>query len=293
MKNQSHFELTKSQRNGIFLLLIIIFLILVGIFFIRKVHASSYKEVEADEEIVEIQRKLDSIAREKQKAKVAYTIYPFNPNFITDYKGYQLGMSVEEIDRLHDFRAQDKWVNSKADFQQVTGVSDSLLAEIAPYFKFPEWVSQSRNNYTQQKTNAHKRSYAQKADLNTASQQDLEAVAGIGEVLSVRILRYRTKLGGFIDDSQLKDIYGLNYEAEQNLLNHFTVKTKRTIEKKNINTVSILELTEIPYFDYELARAIVEYRKLHEKITSFEELSKIDDFPSHKIERIKLYLSLN
>ncbi len=32
-------------------------------------------------------------------------IFPFNPNYITDYKGYSLGMSNEEIDRLHQFRA--------------------------------------------------------------------------------------------------------------------------------------------------------------------------------------------
>lgn len=52
-----------------------------------------------------------------------------------------LGMSLVEIDKLHRFRESDKWVNSKADFKKVTGVSDSLLAEISPYFKFPEWVT--------------------------------------------------------------------------------------------------------------------------------------------------------
>ena len=37
------------------------------------------------------------------------TIYPFNPNFISDYKGYKLGMSIQEIDRLHQYRAQNKY----------------------------------------------------------------------------------------------------------------------------------------------------------------------------------------
>ena len=67
-------------------------------------------------------------------------MYPFNPNYITDYKGEQLGMSLLEIDRLLAFRENNKFVNSKDEFQKVTKVSDSLLHKIAPYFKFPEWV---------------------------------------------------------------------------------------------------------------------------------------------------------
>jgi hypothetical protein len=69
--------------------------------------------------------------------------FTFNPNFISSYKGYELGMSLKEIELLHNFRASKNWINSAQDFQRVTGVSDSLLAVISPYFKFPKWVSQS------------------------------------------------------------------------------------------------------------------------------------------------------
>ena len=37
--------------------------------------------------------------------KSAPKIYPFNPNFITDYKGYKLGMNSKEINRLLLYRA--------------------------------------------------------------------------------------------------------------------------------------------------------------------------------------------
>ena len=53
-------------------------------------------------------------------------------------------LTNEEIDRLLKFRGQDKWINSPQQFQEVTQISDSLLAEIAPYFKFPEWVTKSQ-----------------------------------------------------------------------------------------------------------------------------------------------------
>ena len=55
----------------------------------------------------------------------ARTIYPFNPNYLTDQRGYFLALSPVEIDRLHAYRRQGKWINSAEDFQRVTGV-DSL-----------------------------------------------------------------------------------------------------------------------------------------------------------------------
>ena len=71
-------------------------------------------------------------------------IYPFNPNFITDFKGQKLGMSVAEIDRLLAFRKTNKYVNTPEDFQKVTKISDSLLNTMVPYFKFPDWVTNKK-----------------------------------------------------------------------------------------------------------------------------------------------------
>ena len=61
----------------------------------------------------------------------------------------------------------------------------------------------------------------------------------------------------------------------------------------NINKAKVLDLVDVPYIKYELAREIIDYRQLHEEISSFEELSKIESFPSDKIDRIQLYLILN
>ena len=127
---ESHFLYTKQQRNGILLLLSLIFtiqLIYCAIDF-RVDALDSFDE----REVHAFQKQIDSLkqlAIERSKPKV----YPFNPNFISDYKGYQLGMSTAEIDRLHAFRKKNKYVNSAKDFQKVTKVSDSLLQKIEPY----------------------------------------------------------------------------------------------------------------------------------------------------------------
>jgi len=75
-------------------------------------------------------------------------------------------------------------------------------------------------------------------------------------------------------------------------LNNFSVITKSERFIYNINQASVLEIASVPYLDYELAREIVNYRLLHERIATFEELAKIKGFPSEKIDRIALYLTL-
>jgi len=291
MKNiKSHFMFTKGQQSGIFLLTFIIIALLCIYFFVD----FSSDEIEFDSsEIIKFQNEIDSLKRveiENRKPK----IYPFNPNYITDYKGYTLGMSVEEIDRLLEFRKQDKWINSAKQFQQVTNVSDSLYDAISPYFKFPEWVTNPKSKSTFTYQNNQKKTNAQKTDLNKATATQLQRVNGIGDKLSERIIRYRNKfIGGFISEVQLQDVYGLNPEVIERIFNEFTVKTPRQIQKININTATSEELVTIQHIDYEIAYNIIEQRTLREGFKSFDELTKVKDFPVHKIEIIKLYLSLN
>ncbi|MEO1486232.1 MAG: hypothetical protein AAFU57_10805 [Bacteroidota bacterium] len=73
-------------------------------------------------------------------------IYPFNPNYLTDFKAYTLGISPEEVDRLFAFRKNGEYIQSTAQFQEVTQVSDSLLFTLQLYFKFKQ------TNFAKQKT---------------------------------------------------------------------------------------------------------------------------------------------
>jgi len=287
---QSHFKFSNKQRNGIFLLLSLIIAFQCIYFFAD--FSSDTIEVNQTE-LNLFQQEIDSlklIEIENNKLK----IYPFNPNYITDYKGYTLGMTNEEIDRLLQFRAQNKWVNSAKEFQNVTKISDSLLGTISPYFKFPDWITNPKSKtFTYQNNNTPK-TYDDKIDLNSATVSQLRKVNGIGEKLSERIINYRNKFkGGFIADVELQDVYGLAPGVIDRVLNEFTVKTPRQIIKYNLNIVTRDQLVTIQYIDYELAYEIIEQRTLREGYKTIEELTKVKSFPVNKIEIIKLYLTLD
>lgn len=140
---KSHFWYQKGQRNGIFILII---LIIIFQFIIVFVDFSPEEEVNIHApKIMSFGHQIDSLRKinlENRKPK----IFPFNPNYITDYKGAQLGMSLAEIDKLLAFRKTGKFINSKKEFQKVTTISDSLLNSISSYFKFPDWVVKRKQN---------------------------------------------------------------------------------------------------------------------------------------------------
>ena len=281
---------THQQRNGIFLLMFLI----IGLELLY--YELQSREIPFEPDVLtqaEVQREIDSLKAQLQK-ETKPKIYPFNPNFINDFKGYTLGMSPAEIDKLLAYREKGLWINTKQDFQRVTGISDSLLNAISPYFKFPEWTrNRSNQQFIANRTN-RALSFAEKQDLNTATASDLQIVNGVGKVLSERIIRFRDSFeGGFIHSVQLKDVYGLSEEVIDRINNRFTVKTPRQIIKVNLNKATVDQLVMVQHIDYELAHEIIKQRTLREGFKSWEELTKVKDFPQSKIEIIQLYLTLD
>lgn len=288
-KIKSHFVFNRSQRNGILFLIFFISGFLVISYY---VDFSEENAMDMDsEEVIAIQKELDSL-RTIDIASKKPKIFPFNPNFITDFKGYTLGMSAEEIDRLLAFRKENKWINSVEDFKQVTKVSDSLLNKISPYFKFPDWVNNPKSKTKYVKRGFKDKTFKQKADLNIATHEQLEEVNGIGKAFSKRIIDYRNKLGGFTNDIQLYEVYGLDYQIINKVLNEFTVKTPKGIIKMNLNTISASDIATIPGISFDLAKRIWEYRILNERIKSFSELENIEGLTKRKLQGIPLYLEL-
>lgn len=291
---KSHFQFTNKQRSGIILLLLIIIIAQFAYFFSGTTNEDPIPIDQKD--VFKLRNELDSLSQNKI-ANSQPKLFPFNPNYISDYKGYTLGMSNKEIDRLHKFREQNQWVNSVQDFQNITKVSDSLLAAISPYFKFPEWINNPKpksSTYSTSYANTNtSKTFEQKIDLNKATANQLQKVYGVGEKLSERVVAYRNKFeGGFIADIQLSEIWGLSPEVIERIKNDFTVKTPRPIQKINLNTATQDQLVTIQYIDYEIANHIIEERSLRDGFKSLEELTKVEDFPIDKIDIIALYLHL-
>ena len=280
-------KFTRGQRNGLLVLFGEIIVLQLLYWFVG---ANSINSVPlAAKDWLSLQVKIDELKNNKQTRS---TLYPFNPNFITDYKGYKLGMSVEEIDRLHTFRKTNRFVNSTAEFQKVTGVSDALLNKISPFFKFPDWVENKQNGGFKKysKFGYKEKTKAIKIDINLATKEDLIKVYGVGEVIANRIIAQRNSLKGFVVMEQLNEVWGLSPEVIENINSQFCVSKAPELELIDINNASLKELSQFIYFKYALAKQILIYRSMNGDFKNIEDLSKIKGFPVDKAKIIALYL---
>ena len=240
------------------------------------------------------QNEIDSIKEVNQEN--SNKIYPFNPNFISDYKGYKLGMTETQIDKLHQLRKQNKYVNSKSEFQKLTGVSNEWMKKYAIYFKFPDWVTNRTNiNFKSKFENTYQKFDKKETkivvqDLNTADQIALEKAYMIGEKLAIRIISEREKFGNFVSMEQLGFIWGISPEAISDLNKKFQIKSTGNLKKININTFTIKELQQFPYFNYTIAKNIVTFRSMNGDFKKSEDLTNVKQFPLEKLKIIALYL---
>jgi len=138
------------------------------------------------------------------------------------------------------------------------------------------------------------RTYQQKRakiELNTCDSASLEALPGIGPVLSARIIRYRNLLGGFTSVSQLREVYGLPEETFS-LISDRLVADSSFIRKINLNTADFKQLIRLPYFERYEVTAILKYREMRVKIDNLNELVANKLVTQEKMKKIRPYIEI-
>jgi DNA uptake protein ComE-like DNA-binding protein len=288
-------KFSKGHYFGIAILLALVGLMQISFYWFDNQSSSDVINLPQEEKKWLLQQNgIDSLKEVTQEN--ATKIYPFNPNFISDYKGYKFGMTVEQIDKLHNLRKQNKYVNSNAEFQKLTGVSNEWMKQYAPYFKFPDWVTNKSSNKYQSNFDNKYQKFEKKEikiiiqDINTANQEELEKAYMIGEKLALKIIAEREKFGGFSDMEQLNFIWGISPDAIEDLNKRFEIKSSENLKKIKINELPIKELQKFPYFNYTIAKNIVTYRSMNGEIKNIEDLTNVKQFPVEKLKIIAVYL---
>jgi competence ComEA-like helix-hairpin-helix protein len=128
-----------------------------------------------------------------------------------------------------------------------------------------------------------------KIELNSANQEELVSLKGIGEKLSERIIKYREKIGGFQNLDQLSEVYGLSPETIANIKPKVVVDIKNIIQL-NINEIDIKTLAAHPYVSYNTAKLIVNYREQHGAYEKPEDLLKIYGIEAEELSKLKPYI---
>ena len=126
-------------------------------------------------------------------------------------------------------------------------------------------------------------------EINTCDSASLEALPGIGPVLSVRIIKFRKLLGGFASVDQLREVYGLSEEV-YNIISSRVYADSTAVIKININSAEYKGLIRLPYFESYEVNAILKYRKLQGSIKNMDEMIDNKLIAKEKAGKIRPYL---
>lgn len=163
-------------------------------------------------------------------------------------------------------------------------------------------------------------------DINKATEEDFKKLPGIGEVLSQRIVKYRTAMGGnFKNVEQVAKVYGLPPETFDNIRHYLIIKdipqqtgmeNMANVEKNkkdwqnnapytpktenqgaagpkfpvDINTSDSLQMLPIPGIGEKIAGKIVRYRKLIGGFAKVEHLQYVYGFSPENFAKAKPYV---
>ena len=133
----------------------------------------------------------------------------------------------------------------------------------------------------------------QPIDVNNADSIALVKLPGIGEKLSSRIIKYRDRLGGFINLSQLSEVYGLSDSTIRIITPLLFISEQFQPKKINVNSAEYKDLRRHPYITHAFAKSLLAYRKAHGIFQSLEDLKGILSLEHHEINKVSSYLTIN
>ena len=127
-------------------------------------------------------------------------------------------------------------------------------------------------------------------DINKADSIELEKLPAIGEKLSSRIVRYRDRLGGFLQLSQLKEVYGINDSTYQVILPFLKIEKDFHPKQIDINKAEYTDLRKHPYTNNSFIKIVLAYRKVHGNFSNQVDLEKIEQIDKSVLDKLAPYL---
>lgn len=307
---KNYFDFNKKELNGALILVVILATIMI-IYFVSPMRGTKIETIDEGmkESFAEFSYRLMQINDSIEKSRFAwsqnknnvdfnrvdYSIskkelkpFKFDPNKATEADWTKMGLSDRQIKSIENYKSKGGKFRTKEDFRKMYSISDEEYEILEPYIEIAVDTTQ-KTTYT----------YAPKKidfrfvqiNLNLADTFDMQRVPGIGKALSTRIFKYRERLGGFYDYSQLFEVYGMDSSRVEKVMPYFKID-ENEIRKININKAEISEMLKHPYIDMYIAKSIVVFREENGRFTRLEQLKETTLMYDELYDRVKRYIKL-
>jgi competence protein ComEA len=212
------------------------------------------------------------------------SLFMFDPNQASYDTLIMLGLTKRQAQTIVNYRQKSGRFRLAEDIRRIHNIDSVSADRLIPYINIEK--SEKHGRDTLKKSSGVREKMI---ELNSADSATFESLPGIGPVLSSRIVKYRKRLGGYVRKDQLKEVYGLKESAYQKI-SGFVYADSSKVNRIDINTNGIKDLSRLPYLDQYDLLAIRKYRELNVEIKSIEELVENKIISADKARKIAPYI---
>jgi competence protein ComEA len=300
---RDYFTFNKRERNGVFILISIIAVLVLYLnissnFVSSKPIDFTKFEQDVKEFKSELQASADSVkpVSEKNNAPIVAKKlvlakaerFNFNPNNLPENDWKRLGLSAKQIHSIKNYESKGGKFRTKQDVKKMYAIPLEQYQSLEPFIQIPSDEKPNAIFVSEKSVVSTKKPTIALIELNAADSAQLTSLKGIGPFFAKTIIKYRNSLGGFVAKEQLLEVWKFDQEKLDEI-EKFVVVDASKIKKVNINTCEAADLKS-GYIKWNLANAIVNYRKSHGKYLSLEDIKKTDLVDDETYRKIVPYL---
>ena len=296
--------MSKGEARGLVILIPLVIVIILFPYFMDMIWPESQvinqdDALRLDEFISEFERQDET--SEGNHVLISQThsvIYRFDPHTVTRSELISFGVAS---------RVASNWINyvnnggkfyKKEDIGKIYGMDGSSFDLLVGFVDIKAenssesgGVSDLKDNISVGDAQVRKtKAVLRPFDINLADTMALRQLKGIGPAFSRRIVKYRDKLGGYVNLRQLREVYGLHDSVLVQMDTMTFIAADFTASRVDVNHADAGELARHPYLTYRQAQALVAYRFQHGDFESVRTLHNIHGIDSLTITKIAPYL---
>lgn len=280
---RDYFSFTRSERNGMVILGILLLISLLLNFFVDLI---DFKRPADPSEFKEFLKSLE--VGETAVSSPGQTLFAFDPNTISGARLDSLAIPVRIKKNLINYRSKGGFFKTPSEFGKLYGMNDSLLDAILPYIS----LSAGRGGGESPGKPAREKERFL-FDPNAVSEEELEKL-GFSLYQRRNLLNYRSKGGKFREGDDLMKVYGVDssfYHEIAALIRipvedgHLTGDSPARILE--LNTADSLALISLPGIGPAFAGRIVRYRRSLGGFYASEQLSEVYGMTEERVRMLE------
>jgi competence protein ComEA len=285
---RNYFGFSQKEAAGFILLVVfILFFLFLPVVYNRIINSES-PDYTSD------QRKLDSLilkiepsslTKDATHKQTSFNLHlsNFNPNQVNKEEMLSLGFEKKIAERIINFRNMGGSFKTKKDLLKIYGLPNDFFNKLQPFILLPDSI-------IREKSRSPKEVFT--FDINKTDTIQLNLLKGIGQILAARIIKYRDKLGGFINKDQFNEVYGLSPPALDELKKHAFITNEFVPVKLDINNADKKTLSDHPYITNKMAVSIINFRQQHGFYKTVENIREIKSLSEEDMRKLLPYFSV-